>query len=79
MTGDTVHLNIFAMSMTPKAIQDLLEELEANKARGRKLRLERPANAKLARSLKLNIAAFLVELVGDSLIQLFWESRQPVI
>jgi hypothetical protein len=67
------------MSMTPKAIQDLLDELEANKARGRKLRLERPANAKLARSLKLNIAALLVELGDYSLIQLFWEGWQPAI
>jgi len=32
LTGNYVQLNIFAMSMTPKAFQDLLDELEASRA-----------------------------------------------
>ena len=32
LTGNYVQLNIFAMSMTPKALQDLLDELEASRA-----------------------------------------------
>ena len=32
LTGGAVQLNIFAMSMTPKALQDLLDELEASRA-----------------------------------------------
>jgi hypothetical protein len=34
-----------------------------------------PGTASILRPLKFNIAAFLVELMGDSLIQLLWESR----